>query len=406
MKTSFFTLCLIAIISFTKAQPTNPLINQQAKPVIFQQNIGKQIPKDFYKGKILVLDFWATWCAPCIANFPHFNKLADTYQGKDVVFAIMSDEPIKMVQHFFDRTKKQVNALKLIDTTKSTMQAFNIEFIPYSIVIDKNNIIRWIGSGELLTDDVLSKIINNAPSANPLMTETKQATPPLKKAFVTKPLFSFNVTLADTTSKGEQGGGASSHDNDFISYSIKNATLGYTLEEVTGYSKKVRIISNDTTKLNKLINLNFDSKFDTTLFKRYANTLLPGKPRKNLIVSLLADAFKFDATVIKVTKKHYELMVKDTAKLKTFVSMQKEHSSFSDDYFPKFEIVGFSLKAIAPLLESSAKLIITSNSVDDNRYDISLDISNMKTLQQTLKFHGLELKEVIGEVNLLNITFN
>ena len=36
------------------------------------------------KGKVLVVDFWATWCEPCIAEIPKFNKIADEYKGKDV----------------------------------------------------------------------------------------------------------------------------------------------------------------------------------------------------------------------------------------------------------------------------------------------------------------------------------
>src|SRR5690349_18474220 len=126
MKFSFFFICLLAIAGTVTAQRADSLINKAAPPVQFQYTTGKHANKDFYKGKVLVLDFWATWCAPCIANFPHFNKLADAYQSNDVVFAIISDEPLKRVQRFFERTKKEVHALSLVDTTKKTMNDFKI----------------------------------------------------------------------------------------------------------------------------------------------------------------------------------------------------------------------------------------------------------------------------------------
>src|SRR5215467_8252956 len=45
---------------------------------------GKTAAADL-KGKVLVVDFWATWCEPCIAEIPKFNKMADEYKGnKDV----------------------------------------------------------------------------------------------------------------------------------------------------------------------------------------------------------------------------------------------------------------------------------------------------------------------------------
>ena len=46
------------------------------------------------KGKVLVVDFWATWCEPCIVEIPKFNKMADEYKGKDVaVVGITVESP-------------------------------------------------------------------------------------------------------------------------------------------------------------------------------------------------------------------------------------------------------------------------------------------------------------------------
>lgn len=147
MKKLIYLIALLFLTTTICKGQISSLVGKAAPPVIFQRNIGKVVKPDFYKRKILVLDFWATWCAPCNANFPHFNQLATTYQNKNVVFALITDEPSTTVQKFFARTKKKVKGLNLLDTTGITKKGFGILFIPYSVVIDENNVVRWAGLG-------------------------------------------------------------------------------------------------------------------------------------------------------------------------------------------------------------------------------------------------------------------
>jgi thiol-disulfide isomerase/thioredoxin len=402
MKCILVTLCVFLAASGAKAQPENDLINHPAPPIIFQQCLNKQVAPDFYKGKILVIDFWATWCAPCIAGFPHFNKLAETFQNKDVVFATLTDEPAQTAQRFFKRTKKQLYGLKLIDTTKANSKAFKAFYIPYCVVIDQDNIIKWAGDGGELTDSIILRVIKKEVPVVPQREIVKVSLPSKRPV---KPLFSFNIKLSDTTKKGAAIASSANYKGDVLDFTRTNTKLGDFLEQLTGYGKRTRIITSDTTKLNQLIDVDFESKFDTTVFRKYTNTVLLNKPRINLLMSLVGDALNFDTKLTKAVKKHYELIVTDSVKLHTFVSMQTHHSSFSDDYFPKFEIVGYTLKNMVTNLEQSAKIIITTDINDKTPYDLSLDISNVKTLEESLRFHGLGLKEVNSEVELLTVTF-
>ena len=61
---------------------------------------GKEVRLSDFKGKILVLDFWATWCGPCIASFPHTQEVAAKYkdQGVIVLAAGTSDTKDKFLQ--------------------------------------------------------------------------------------------------------------------------------------------------------------------------------------------------------------------------------------------------------------------------------------------------------------------
>jgi cytochrome c biogenesis protein CcmG, thiol:disulfide interchange protein DsbE len=76
--------------------PAN-LAPAKGAPEFSLENIhgGKTTSKDL-RGKVAVVDFWATWCDPCKAEVPHFNKLSQDYQGKDVqVVGIAIESPYK-----------------------------------------------------------------------------------------------------------------------------------------------------------------------------------------------------------------------------------------------------------------------------------------------------------------------
>lgn len=403
MKTMLSVLFTLLIANMLFGQDVNSLAGHQAPPIIFKESLSKNTPPNFYQNKILVIDFWATWCAPCIATFPHFNQLSKKYGSDSVLFASLTDEPASIARKFFERTKKELIAVKLCDTSHKTGNSFNVQSIPYCVVIDKNNIVRWTGQTYDLTEEVLNNIIKN--------TAQPEKQPPIAMASNEKPeslskrtYFSFSISKSDTIN-GHEGGSSRTYKSSYLELSLTNTTLGSCLEQLTGFSKSARIVSNDSIKMKQLIDLDFKAGKDTTLFSSYKNTVLTGAARNNMIISLIGEALKFDIKVITKKNKHYELIVADSAKLHRFASMNARHSSFDADHFPDFEIVGYTLKAITVNLEESMKTIITTDIEDNTRYDISLDISNIKTANKTMEFHGLKLIPIDNDVDFLIVNF-
>ena len=85
------------------------------------------------KGKVVVLEFWATWCAPCIRAIPHLNQLVDRFQGKPVVFISVSDENEGTVEGFL-----KVHPIKAwigLDDYDRLHKSFDVMGIPHVVII-------------------------------------------------------------------------------------------------------------------------------------------------------------------------------------------------------------------------------------------------------------------------------
>ena len=102
---------------------------------------GKKVSLSDYQGKVLILDFWATWCGPCLAELPYFQELVNLYKDDpSVAFLTISQDRSKdVVQKFLEQ--KGYTFPVIFDT--GIGQLFEVEGIPLLIVIDKEGNIRY-----------------------------------------------------------------------------------------------------------------------------------------------------------------------------------------------------------------------------------------------------------------------
>jgi thiol-disulfide isomerase/thioredoxin len=92
-----------------------------------------------YEGKVIYLDFWASWCGPCKREMPYSHKMQETFLGKDVVFVyISSDKNASAWASAVDNLKLTgEHYLASLPVKQDYGTRFNVRFIPRYILIDK-----------------------------------------------------------------------------------------------------------------------------------------------------------------------------------------------------------------------------------------------------------------------------
>ena len=108
---------------------------------------GEYIALDDLKGKVVVLDFWGTWCPPCVASIPELRNLYKRYSNEPsfILIGISSDGDDQTWREFTE--KNRMTWPQYRDKDRKIQNAFNIRSFPTYVVIDHEGILRFQSSG-------------------------------------------------------------------------------------------------------------------------------------------------------------------------------------------------------------------------------------------------------------------
>lgn len=137
----------------------SPFVGNRAPDFELQTLSGSTIRLSGLQGKVVILNFWATWCAPCQQEMPLLQARADQYQSSLVILGINYDEPANLVQDFV--TKLDITFPILLDPGSKIQNLYRVRGYPTSVIIDKSGVIRIVHIGELsstMLDNYLKKL--------------------------------------------------------------------------------------------------------------------------------------------------------------------------------------------------------------------------------------------------------
>lgn len=136
--------------------PVSPLIGKTAPSLELTMLDETPFKLSDLKGSVVVLDFWATWCGPCIKAMPDITAVVAAFPpGTVYLCAINQGETPPIVNDFLKKREWQDIPVAL-DFNMKVSRAFEVESIPYTVVIDREGKIAWVHSG--YSEDLREKL--------------------------------------------------------------------------------------------------------------------------------------------------------------------------------------------------------------------------------------------------------
>ena len=157
-----FLTCIASSVN-AQWQPASKVGLTQAPPTLLNNLSGKPVDLSEFKGKVLVVNSWASWCEPCRAEFEEFIQLQENYGGKGLkVFAINLAEMKPRITQFLKGSGLPENGIEiLLDRNSTTYKAWRARGIPTTFLVSKAGKIEgvWIGAIENVdSEEVKGKI--------------------------------------------------------------------------------------------------------------------------------------------------------------------------------------------------------------------------------------------------------
>jgi len=144
------------VIPGSEEAPASPLVGKAAPPIELTMLDESKFSLEKTKGKVVVLDFWATWCGPCIKAIPDVMRVVDAFpEGQVVLCAVNQGETPPLINNFLEKRDWQ-NLPVALDFAMEVGKSYDVSGIPQTVVIGKDGKVAWVHTGH--TDEFRQKL--------------------------------------------------------------------------------------------------------------------------------------------------------------------------------------------------------------------------------------------------------
>jgi thiol-disulfide isomerase/thioredoxin len=173
-----FVILTNSVFAQTFMVQTNPPMLGKVCPdftmsVIGANGIEKPLALSELRGKVVILEFWATYCAPCIPYIKHFEKLQEQFGDAIKVIEISEENRDKVDAFILKRGYKNVTFA--MDWGRKLNDMFYHHFIPHTVVIDQDGMVLAFTSPDEIDQEVIGKLINREPVTFTMKHEYQEA---------------------------------------------------------------------------------------------------------------------------------------------------------------------------------------------------------------------------------------
>jgi thiol-disulfide isomerase/thioredoxin len=374
------SLCAIAIFlpltsplssraaTLTVGQPAPPL----AFTTLYGAPEGTKTDWPSLHGKVVVLEFWATWCAPCIAEIPHLNALAESLASSNVQFISIDDEDPALIKTFL--AKKPITGwVGLVDGKSKLFETYGAQLRPTTVIIDTEGRVAATLSADLIGKDQLAALAAGKPVVFPEDKEAavrdrilKQARTAIADSSASPETKSVHPIFEISISPGDPDGQPSimmhnRSDGGGYYYDVKDGPLPMLFQLLAGVPEKRLVIHGPVpiTRYTMRISLPGTSLTDIAPATQLALAAAAGMKLSHI-------TSEEDAWVLTATTK--------AATLLSPTASQHGSMCFYNPMTAKLTMVKTSLDGLAPSLENALGLPVVNETGISGEFDANLDL--------------------------------
>ncbi len=126
------------------------------------------------ENKLVLIDFWATWCVPCLQAIPKLNTLHAKYEKHGLAVIGVSQEKKEVVSKLMSKLPEPIQYAHAVEGSPSLHRALRIKALPYAIFVDQTGKIVWRGEPEKITDKLILNLLEKQGNSMPLKSAVRE----------------------------------------------------------------------------------------------------------------------------------------------------------------------------------------------------------------------------------------